>query len=459
MDAVNDTSAARRGGAVRTLFGASLIREAGEARLAAFLTRLHGEYAPLEFHHAEAAGRVLHVFARTRGAHGWRDFQFRYEESAPHALLHLAFVADVAEPVYLPNGALDDPATLAWLSGYIEKLVREEDLSGAVLLARGDRTIYQRSFGAQDSARKIPITADRTRFNLGSGNKMFTALAVLSLVEEGVLRLDQTIADFLPDFPDSALARRITIAQLLAHSSGLGDYWTPSYERDGWRAVRIEETVPFVYAEFRERGPYFPPGAEHRYSNSGYLLLGRILERATGEDYYDLVRKRIYEPLGMSRSDHYLMDGGTPDLAVPWAKADSAAGEAAARAADRWKPAPHGLRGTSAGGGFSTCADMLRFARGLVAGRIVSRETLAAMTRPQPPFDPDDPQAYGLGFLLDARGGRVRSFGHGGIARGVNFELRYFPDQDVTLIAFCNQDNGAYDDLRRNLEKLVTGDR
>jgi CubicO group peptidase (beta-lactamase class C family) len=370
----------------------------------------------------------------------------------------LAFVADTAEPVFLPNGALDDPGTVAWLNRYVEKMVREEDLSGAVLVARGDRTIYQRSFGAQDAARRVPITAERTRFNLASGNKMFTALLALSLVEEGALRLDQTIADFLPDFPDSALARRITIAHLLSHSSGLGDYLSVARTREGGRATRIEEFLPFAYEEFREHGPYFAPGTDHRYSNTGFLLLGRILERATGEDYYALVRKRIYEPLGMTRTDHYLMDGSTPDLAVPWAKAD-ADGSGAPASGRRWKEARHGLRGTSAGGGFSTCADMLRFARGLVEGRIVSRATLARMTTPQPPLDPDEAESYGLGFLLDVRRGVVRSFGHGGIAPGVNFELRYVPDQDVTLIAFCNQDNGAYDDLRKNLDKLVTGDR
>lgn len=206
-------------------------------------------------------------------------------------------------------------------------------------------------------------------------------------------------------------------------------------------------------------GPHFAPGTEHRYSNTGFLLLGRILEKATGRDYYDLVRERIYAPLGMTRTDHYLMDGSVPGLAAPLTRPPGAAAGADSSSRRPWTKARQGLRGTSAGGGFSTCGDMFRFARALAAGRVVPREILAEMTAPQPPLDPNEPEEYGLGMLLQRSRGGVRSFGHGGIAPGVNFELRYFPDEEITLIAFSNQDNGAYDDLRKNLIRLVTGER
>jgi CubicO group peptidase (beta-lactamase class C family) len=460
--AVNDTSQASRATQVRALFARETLREVPEEKLLGLFQRLHDDYAPLEHHHTEVAGRSLHVFARRAGTKEWKDFQFHFEADPPHGLLGLRFIADVAEPVYLPNGALDSPETLAWLDGYIEKLVREEDLSGAVLLAKGDRVIFERHFGYADTARAVPVTPG-TRFSLGSGNKMFTALAVMQLVGEGKLALDQSMAEFVPDFPDPDLARRITVRQLLSHSSGLGDYLTEEFRRDGRRAARIEEFVPFAYAELRANGPYFAPGAEHRYSNTGFLLLGRIIERVTGRDYYDFIRERIYAPLAMARSDHYLIDGRTPDLAQPLTRAaaggSESPGAAAGGAPRRWIEAPHGLRGTSAGGGFSTCADMLRFARALVAGRIVPAETLATMVVAQPPVHAAEPQEYGLGFLLERSRGGVRSYGHGGTAPGVNFELRCFPGEDITLIAFSNQDNGAYDDLRRNIVKLITGDR
>lgn len=122
-----------------------------------------------------------------------------------------------------------------------------------------------------------------------------------------------------------------------------------------------------------------------------------------------------------------------------------------------WRTAAHGYRGSSAGGGLSTSADMLRFARGLVGHRIVSARMLDDMTTSKTSGLPGSPMAYGYGFILTQR--PVRSFGHGGIASGVNFEFRYFPESDITVIAFSNQDNGAYDDLRRNTIKLITGER
>ncbi|HET9951851.1 MAG TPA: serine hydrolase domain-containing protein [Candidatus Eisenbacteria bacterium] len=453
--AVNDTSADSRKRAALDLFSESTRHVVPEEKIVALFQRLHDEYAPLEYHHSEAPGRSLHVFARKHGTRLWRDFQFRYDTEPPHRLTQLVFIAEVAEPVYLPNSALASPEALAWLNGYVDKLVREDDLSGALLVARGDSVLFQRYFGHEDAGRSRPVRAE-TRFNLGSGNKMFTALVVMRLVEEGKLRLDQPISEFFPDFPDTHVTKAITIRQLLAHSSGLGDYLTEAFERDGRRATRLEEFVPFAYAEFRANGSYFAPGSEHRYSNTGFLLLGRIIETITGKDYYDVVRETIYAPLGMSRTDHYLADGSVPDLARPLTRAPADSG--ATPGEGSWVEAPHGLRGTSAGGGFSTCADILRFARALVAGRVVSPAALAAMTTPQPPLE-GAMSAYGLGFLLESSLGGRLSFGHGGTAPGVNFEFRYFPDDDVTLIVFGNQDNGAYDDLRKNVTKLVTGDR
>ncbi|MCA9728871.1 MAG: beta-lactamase family protein, partial [Candidatus Eisenbacteria bacterium] len=241
---------------------------------------------------------------------------------------------------------------------------------------------------------------------------------------------------------------------LLSHSSGIGDYWTDYYDSHGRQVTTLAEMLPFVYKEIRDDGLYFEPGSAHRYSNSGFVLLGLVIEQVTGQSYYDAVAERIYRPLGLDHTDSYLY-GSSTDLAQPMIRDESAPEGGAAR----WAEAPHGRRGTSAGGGYSTLDDMLRFARGLVGGAIVPRPVLAEMATMQPPIE-EDFYGYGLGFLVQRSqtGGKL-SFGHGGIAHGINFELRYFPSEDVTLVAFGNQDNGAYDDLRRNLVKLITGDR
>jgi CubicO group peptidase (beta-lactamase class C family) len=403
----------------------------------------------LDYHHSElaemeqggAVSRVLHVYARSKGATAWRDLQFRIEPETPYKITQLVFIADVAEPVYLPNGAIEAPSTLKWLDGYVDKLIAENDLSGSVLVAVGDKPIYERVYGWADAKRSVRVTAD-TRFNLGSGNKMFTAIAVAQLVEAGKLRYSDTIAGYFPDFPDPAFARKVTIHHLLSHTSGIKEYWTDEYDKHRREIREVKQMLPWVY----KAGTAFEPGSQCVYSNSNFVLAGLIVEKASGMDYFAYVRKHIYEPLGMTVSDSYLDDGATRGLAEPLKKGASG-----------WEVAPRGLRGSSAGGGYSTAREMLKFARGFAAGKLVSKETVALLTTSKTRSLPGELD-YGYGFILSTSAG-VASYGHGGIAKGVNFELRYFPGPDVTLIAFCNQDNGAYDDLRKNLVKLITGDR
>lgn len=462
--AVNDSSFESWSRAARSIYAESYLERVGEQALAEQLGRLHRDYAPLVLHHGEVTASALHVFARSVGAAGWKDFQFYVDMETPHRLLQLVFIADTAEPVYLPNGDIRSPATIEWLDQYIETLVEKNDLSGRILIGKGEQSFVQKEFGHLDATGARPVVAT-TRFNLASGNKMFTAVAILMLVEEGTLRLGDPVGRVLPDFPDAELGAKITVHQLLSHSSGLGDFLQLFWE-EGGDVTRLRDAEPFVYRELAEHGIWFEPGTQHRYSNSGFLLLGRIIEEVSGEDYFDFVRSRIYTPLGMEDTDSYLLDGSVSDLAPALTKplVDRSDG-GQLNGAPLWVETRRGVRGTSAGGGFSTPADIFRFLRGLLAGTLVSRETLAEMTRPQPPGVNDgaggfaDGYAYGLGFELERTRSGVVSWGHGGTAPGVNFSLRYFPAQDITLILFNNQDNGAYDDLRRNTAKLITGDR
>jgi len=406
-------------------------------------------FGALAHHHSElvelevggAIRRSLHVYAKAASSERWSDFQFVLEPASPFKFEKLAFIAEVAEPVYLPNGAITEHSTLQWLDDYVDRLVTDNDLAGSVLIARGDSVIYERAFGFADLARKRPVDAN-TRFNLGSGNKMFTALALAQLMEQRKLALADPIAPWFPDFPDLAFARRVTVAHLLSHTSGIGDYWTDEFDRAKPTLNDLGDLRPWVY----RAGTSFAPGSRREYSNSNFALAGLILEQVAGVDYYRYVREHLYAPLGMRQTDSYRHD----DTSVPLA-------EPLRRAGKGWSTVARSGRGGSAGGGYSTCRDMLRFARGLVAGRVVSRETLAWMTRTSPVAQPESFDC-GYGFLLN-REGQVPSFGHGGIAAGVNFELRYFPSEDVTFIAFSNQDNGAYDDLRKNIIRLVTGAR
>lgn len=448
VEAVN--TPALREEAVRAVFAEATLAERGQARLMTLLEKLAADYGPMELHHAEVstfrmgetARHHLHVFIRSGKDGKWKDLQLRLEDVPPYRVTALAFIADVAEPVHLPAGSLPDPYVVGWLNEYVEELVKEEDLSGALLVAAGDRVVVERYFGFADSARAIPCTAG-TRFNLGSGNKMFTALAAAMLVEEGKLSFDTTLDRFFPDFPDQAWVKKATVGHLLSHTSGLAEYWTKDTAEKVRQVVNVRDLLPLVEAA----GIDFAPGEGAVYSNSNFILAGLILEKITGQDYHDLVRSRIFAPCGMTDTDAHRQDGAAPNLAV-----------ALAGKPNGWKPAPRGSRGTSAGGGFSTTHDILRFGRRLVTGKVVSPAMLAEMTRSHTAHVPGATLDYGYGFLRE-RGGGSESYGHGGIASGVNFEYRYFPANDMTLIAFSNQDNGAYDSLRKTATKLITGER
>jgi CubicO group peptidase (beta-lactamase class C family) len=447
--ALNSGSEEARLKAIRAIYSSASLAEPGEARISAQMARLLEDMGRLEYHHSDlvafergaSTSYVLHAYVRQKGGKMWNDLQFRVEPNPPHKINALVFIASVSEPVTLPNGPITDARTLEWLNGYIDTLVARDDLAGSLLLVVGERVLCERAFGYADAARTTKATPD-TRFNLGSGDKMFTAVAVAQLAENGLLAFSDPIAKYFPDFPDAAFAQKATVAHLLSHTSGVGEYWTDEYERHSGEIRELRQMLPWVHAA----GIDFQPGASFKYSNSNFILAGLIVEKVSGTDYYDYVRQHITGPLGMASTGSYPSDGSVAGLARPLV-----------RDKEGWRLAPLRYRGTSAGGGYSTPRDILAFSRGLLSGKLVKPETFGLLTTAknkglQAPFD------YGYGFILDEESAGA-SFGHGGTARGINFAFRTFPETGITFVLFCNQDNGAFDDLRRNTIKLITGKR
>lgn len=228
---------------------------------------------------------------------------------------------------------------------------------------------------------------------------------------------------------------------MLSHTSGVNEYWTDRFVREGASIRTLADFLPFVYSE----GIAFAPGQRCAYSNSNYILAGLIAERVTGKSYFDLVRARIVDPLGMKNTFWGDKPGPKRD------EAERLTGEL-----KHWRHVDFTPLSSSAGGASTTARDQLSFSRALQGGKLVSTEMLTTMTAVH--AKEEDGGAYGLGFELANREG-VRSYGHGGIAQGVNFELRMFPERQITLVVMSNQDNGAYDDLRRQTTKLITGER
>ena len=239
-----------------------------------------------------------------------------------------------------------------------------------MLVAQGNDIIYEHACGKASKRFPSPIDID-TKFNIGSLNKMFTAVAVTQLVEEGLIGLDDPLSDHLgPSWFPPDVAGGATIHQLLTHTSGLGDCFNESFEAASRRRFR-------KVSDFRELIATdtlsFEPGTDWAYSNSGYVLLGAVIESVTGQDYFDYMREHVYGPAGMGDTDCFDMDCPVENLAIGYARsADCQAG---------WKNNyfDHVIRGGPAGGGFSTAPDLHRFTVALASGTLVSGELLSRM--------------------------------------------------------------------------------
>ena len=289
------------------------------------------------------------------------------------------------------------------------------------LWAKNGKAITSGAKGKADREKGIDNTLN-TRFRIGSMNKMFTAVATLQLVEHGKLSLDDMIGKILPDYPNTNVASKVKVRHLLSHTGGTGDIFGPQFE-----AHRLElKTLQDYVKLYGERDLQFEPGTKWEYSNYGFLLLGVLIEKVSGKSYYDFVAENIYKVAGMTNSgsepesvavanrskgymrDQFEMVSNEPTL--PW-------------------------RGTSAGGGYTTAADLMRFAGALMSNKLLKAETLAEATRPQ--FTTG---AYGFGFQI-GRPDEARTYGHGGGAQGMNAILRVYPESGQSVIVLCNLDS------------------
>jgi D-alanyl-D-alanine carboxypeptidase len=246
------------------------------------------------------------------------------------------------------------------LSGSLDSLSAAGAFSGVAVLARNGIPVFERAYGMADRESGRANALD-TRFNLGSINKVFTATAVRQLAAQGKVHLDSSLATYWPDYPNAEVARRVTLRQLMEHRAGLGGnvFGVPaSGSRMTLRHNR--DFLPLFAGEPLQ----FEPGARNQYCNVCYVVLGMVVERVSGQDYYDYVRRNVYQPAGMPSTDHYALDSLPANTAVGYTTGADQAGPP--RSNTDLLPG----RGSSAGGGYSTAADLLRFLGALREGRI-----------------------------------------------------------------------------------------
>ena len=374
----------------------------------------------------DSAENALTAIVKEREGSNFAKLNLQVEPQEPHRIKALGLEvtgADAGEPAQARIGQAE---AVEALKAKLVEAAAKGTFSGAVLIMQNGKMVLSGAYGLADRANHVSNTLD-TQFRVGSMNKMFTATATLQLAQAGKLRLTDPIGKYLTDYPNPEVASKVTVHHLLTHTGGTGDIFGPEYEK---HRLELKELRDYV-ALYGKRGLEFEPGARHAYSNYGFLLLGVLIERVSGQSYYDYVRDHIFAPAGMALTDSLPETGSVKGRSVGYTNEDG-------------EPKPNTdtlpYRGTSAGGGYSTVGDLVRFAGALASGKLLDAEHLKLMTTGK--VDAPRGAKYAYGFI-DSRANGVHWYGHGGGAPGMNGDLRIYPETGYVVAVLANLDPPA----------------
>jgi CubicO group peptidase (beta-lactamase class C family) len=351
-------------------------------------------------------------------------------------LLSLAMAASPAVAV-----PADDARIAAQAAHALESVATPTGPGVAVLIARGDRIIYRSARGDADIELGVPLRPDQV-FRIASVTKMFTAALVLKLAEQGKLSLDDPLSRYLPDFPNAA---GITLRQLLTHTAGVSDKAVLGQPGFGRRDV---DTATLV-AEIARRPPAFAPGSAQSYSNAGFILLGAVIEKVTGQPWHVALHDRLLAPLGLQRTGY-----GIAATVIP--------GRVAGYTTDN---PDHQVRNAAfisatipaaAGALVSTLDDLRLWMRALTGGRVIGEASYRQMIAPVAPGGVMPGHPYGMGmYVWGVRGETM--IGHTGQIDGFASVLAYLPSRDITIVALGNDDNFDAQNFGRRLAAIALG--
>ena len=417
-------------------FSEAALKEAPLDQRTQRLSGMAKQIGPLDFQKMLTGGEDRASFlARAKNSGDWLEVGLQLDPAPPHGIRGLRFEQTGPDAVRETRKGSDDEVAAA-ADAHLRQLAETGAFSGVVLIARNGTPFFQKAYGMADRAFGTANRTD-TRFNLGSINKTFTQTAIAQLAEKGRLSLSDTIRKHLPDYP-SAAADKITIAQLLTMTSGLGDFFGEKFDATPKSRIR---TLQDYLGLFASDPLLFEPGTSRRYSNAGYVVLGLIIEKITGKTYYDYVRENIYVPAAMTSSDSFMQDAVVENRAVGYTSED---------AGGKRLPEPRvnvyelPARGSSAGGGYSTAGDLLRFDIAMRSGKLLSPAWTAWYYS-----DLSAPPSSGAPGKL--RGGK----GVAGGTAGVNCVLEMDLDTGYTVVVMSNLDPPSAEKVAKTLRQWL----
>lgn len=340
----------------------------------------------------------------------------------------------------------------------LARLAAQDAFSGTVLLARKDRTVLARSYGQADKQRSIPNGPD-TLFSLGSITKVFTAVAVAQLAQQGKVAFHEKLGTYLGGFP-AEIADSVTIHQLLTHTSGMGDFMAEEgYRTESRKWTTPEQVMDGCLAFVRGAPLQFAPGTGWRYSNSGYHVLGSIISEVSGQSYYDYVRENIFRRAGMAGADFFTKRQWREDprIAHPYTTEHQPRGERV-DAMDFYL-----YTGIPAGNSFACASDLVRFTKALLGHELLNSAytelTLSAKV-PKPPLPPKPGVPAHTPFDSYATGtdiiGDQWVVGHNGGAPGTFANLEWFPGSGWIAIVLTNYDRDSDNTVVATARRLIT---
>lgn len=328
----------------------------------------------------------------------------------------------------------NDP--LARMEQVVQSLVSDKQFMGTVLVAQDGKMLLDKGYGFANLEWEVP-NSPTTKFRLGSITKQFTAAAIMLLEERGKLKVDDPVKKHMPDAP--AAWDKITIFNVLTHTSGIPSFTSfPDYTSREAQAMTPQQLVDW----FRDKPLDFEPGAKWSYSNSGYVLLGYLIEKISGQTYSDFVQQNIFTPLGMKDTGY---DSNSTVIA------HRAAGYESGKSGLKNAGFIHMSIPFSAGALYSTTEDLLRWEQGLFGGKVLKPESLTKMTTP---FKQD----YAFGLAVSTRNGR-KAIAHGGGIEGFNTQLAYYPDDKLVVAVLANLNGPAAGQIAGKLAQVAHGEK